>query len=122
MEEKEFLKYILNDEYIKWLDNFVDYYKEFDTCYFYHYGRPYFSEKDDIFVRYLSCLFDELNKYGFKNEITFKNTFCYLLKHNEKLYEIFDNGDCYCCRIGNNDNEIPIIDYDQLKKTLKKKK
>ena len=65
-------------------------------------------------------MFDQINKYGFKNGITFKNTFCYLLKYNEKFYEIFDNGDCYCCKIGEKDDNVPVIDYNQFKKYYQK--
>lgn len=98
MEKKEFVKLILNDEYIEWLDSFVNQYGEFDDCYFAHNSRGVLKEKDIVFIDCLSTLFDEINKYGFKNGITFKNTFCYVLKYNEKLYEIFDNGDCCKCQ------------------------
>lgn len=120
MEKKEFVKLILDDEYIKWLASFADQYGEFDDCYFAHNGRFILEERDTIFIGYLSILFDELNKYGFKNGITYKNTFRYILKYNERMYEIFDNGDCYCCKIGDNDFVIPIIDYNQFKKSYQK--
>ena len=120
MEKKEFIKLILNDEYIDWLDSFVNQYGEIDDCYFAHNGRGFLKEKDIVFIDCLSKLFDEINKYGFKNGITFKNTFCYMLKYNEKLYEIFDNGDCYCCKIGSENTEIPLIDYNQFKKMYQK--
>ena len=120
MEKKEFLKLILNDEYIDWLDSFVNQYGEFDDCYFAHNSRGVLKEKDIVFIDCLSTLFDEINKYGFKNGITFKNTFCYVLKYNEKLYEIFDNGDCYCCKIGSENTETPVIDYNQFKKMYQK--
>lgn len=120
MKKKEFVKLILNDEYIEWLTSFVDRYGEFDDCYFVHNGRGFLGEKDTVFIDYLSILFDELNKYGFKNGITFKNTFCYMLKYNEKLYQIFDNGDSYCCKIGKEDTEAPTIDYNQIKKAYQK--
>ena len=67
MEKKEFVKYILNDEYMKWLAGFVERYREFDDCYFVHNGRGFLCDKDIIFIGCLSTLFDELNKYGFKN-------------------------------------------------------
>ena len=120
MEKKEFVKLILNDEYIDWLDSFVNQYGEFDDCYFAHNSRGVLKEKDIVFIDCLSTLFDEINKYGFKNGITFKNTFCYVLKYNEKLYEIFDNGDCYCCKIGSENTETPVIDYNQFKKMYQK--
>ena len=120
MEKKEFVKLILNDEYIDWLDNFVNQYGEFDDCYFVHNSRGVLKETDVVFIDCLSTLFDEINKYGFKNGITFKNTFCYVLKYNEKLYEIFDNGDCYCCKIGSENTETPVIDYNQFKKMYQK--
>ena len=85
MEKKEFVKLILNDEYIEWLDSFVNQYGEIDDCYFAHNSRGVLKEKDIVFIDCLSTLFDEINKYGFKNGITFKNTFCYVLKYNEKL-------------------------------------
>lgn len=118
MEKKEFVKYILNDEYMKWLASFVEQYVEFDDCYFAHNGRGFLCDKDIIFIGCLSTLFDELNKYGFKNGITYKNTFSYMLKYKEKMYEIFDNSDCYCCKIGVDDIEVPIIDYNQFKKSF----
>ena len=120
MEKKEFVKLILNDEYIEWLDSFVNQYGEIDDCYFAHNSRGVLKEKDIVFIDCLSTLFDEINKYGFKNGITFKNTFCYVLKYNEKLYEIFDNGDCYCCKIGSENTETPVIDYNQFKKMYQK--
>ena len=120
MEKKEFVKLILNDEYIDWLDSFVNQYGEFDDCYFAHNSRGVLKEKDIVFIDCLSTLFDEINRYGFKNGITFKNTFCYVLKYNEKLYEIFDNGDCYCCKIGSENTETPVIDYNQFKKMYQK--
>ena len=104
MENKKFIKLILNDEYINWINIFIEQYGEFDDYYFLHNGREFLSEKDLIFIGYISTLFDQINKYGFKNGITFKNTFCYLLKYNEKFYEIFDSGDCYCCKIGEKDD------------------
>ena len=120
MEKKEFVKLILNDEYTYWLDSFVNQYGEFDDCYFAHNSRGVLKEKDIVFIDCLSTLFDEINKYGFKNGITFKNKFCYVLKYNEKLYEIFDNGDCYCCKIGSENTETPVIDYNQFKKMYQK--
>lgn len=120
METNDFVKLILNDEYIKWLARFVDQYGEFDDCYFVHNGRGFLGEKDTIFIDYLSTLFDELNKYGFKNGMKFKNAFCYMLKYKGKLYEIFDNDDCYCCKIGSDDTEVPIIDYNCFKKLYQK--
>ena len=120
MKKKEFIKLILNDEYINWLVGFVNQYGEFDDCYYIHNGRGFLGKKDTIFINYLSTLFDELNEYGFKNRITYKNTFRYMLKYNEKMYEIFDNGDCYCCKISDNDFKTPIIDYNQFKKSYQK--
>ena len=120
MEKKEFVKFILNDDYMKWLASFVDQFGEFDDCYFSHNVRGFLSEKDKKFIDCLCILFDELNKYVFKNGITHKNTFSYTLKYNEKLYEIFDNSDCYCCKIGTNDTENLIIDYNQFKKLFQK--
>lgn len=120
MENKKFIKLILNDEYINWINIFIEQYGEFDDCYFLHNGREFLSEKDLIFIGYISTLFDQINKYGFKNGITFKNTFCYLLKYNEKFYEIFDSGDCYCCKIGEKDDNVPVIDYNQFKKYYQK--
>ena len=39
---------------------------------------------------------------------------------NEKFYEIFDSGDCYCCKIGEKDDNVPVIDYNQFKKYYQK--
>ena len=43
-----------------------------------------------------------------------------MLKYNEKLYEIFDNGDCYCLKIGSENTETQVIDYNQFKKMYQK--
>lgn len=120
MENKEFIMYILSDEYITWLSNFIEKYNEFDDCYFVHYGKEYLSRKDKEFIYNLKYLFKELNKYSIKTEIINKNTFCYMLRYNEKLYKIYDNSDCYCCCIGKINNTIPIIDYKQFKKYYQK--
>ena len=103
MENEKFVKLILNDEYINWINIFIEQYEEFDDCYFLHNGREFLSEKDIAFIGYISTLFDQINKYGFKNGITFKNTFCYLLKYNEKFYD-----------------DVPVIDYNQFKKYYQK--
>lgn len=120
MENKEFIMYILSDEYITWLSNFIEKYNEFDDCYFVHYGKEYLSRKDKKFIYNLKHLFKELNKYSIKTGIINKNTSCYMLRYNEKLYKIYDNSDCYCCCIGKINNTIPIIDYKQFKKYYQK--
>lgn len=120
MENKEFIMYILSDEYITWLSNFIEKYNEFDDCYFVHYGKEYLSRKDKKFIYNLKYLFKELNKYSIKTGIINKNTSCYMLRYNEKLYKIYDNSDCYCCCIGKINNTIPIIDYKQFKKYYQK--
>ena len=120
MENKEFIMYILSDEYITWLSNFIEKYNEFDDCYFVHYGKEYLSRKDKEFIYNLKYLFKELNKYSIKTGIINKNTSCYMLRYNEKLYKIYDNSDCYCCCIGKINNTIPIIDYKQFKKYYQK--
>ena len=120
MENKEFIMYILSDEYITWLSNFIEKYNEFDDCYFVHYGKEYLSRKDKEFIYNLKYLFKELNKYSIKTGIINKNTSCYMLRYNEKLYKIYDNSDCYCCCIGKINNTIPIIDYNQFKKYYQK--
>ena len=120
MENKEFIMYILSDEYITWLSNFIEKYNEFDDCYFVHYGKEYLSRKDKEFIYNLKYLFKELNKYSIKTGIINKNTSCYMLRYNEKLYKIYDNSDCYCCCIGKINNTIPIIYYKQFKKYYQK--
>ena len=120
MENKEFIMYILSDEYITWLSNFIEKYNEFDDCYFVHYGKEYLSRKDKEFLYNLKYLFKELNKYSIKTGIINKNTSCYMLRYNEKLYKIYDNSDCYCCCIDKINNTIPIIDYKQFKKYYQK--
>ena len=120
MENKEFIMYILSDEYITWLSNFIEKYNEFDDCYFVHYGKEYLSRKDKEFIYNLKYLFKELNKYSIKTGIINKNTSCYMLRYNEKLYKIYDNSDCYCCCIDKINNTIPIIDYKQFKKYYQK--
>ena len=34
----------------------------------------------------------------------------------KKFYEIFYSGDCYCCKIGEKDDNVPVIEYNQFKK------
>ena len=116
MENKEFIMNILNDEYITWLSNFMEKYDEFDDCYFKHSVKGVLSRKDEKFIDDLKILFDELNKYSIKTGIINKNTFCYLLKYNDKIYEIYDNADCYCCSISEHNDKISTIDYNQFKK------
>ncbi len=116
MENKEFVMFILNDEYMLWLSKFIEKYNKFDDCYFVHYGKEILSERDKIFIYNLEILFDELNKYSIKTGIVGKNTFCYMLKYNSKIYKIYDNTDCYCCCIGEYNDRIPTIDYNQFKK------
>ena len=120
MENKEFIMYILSDEYITWLSNFIEKYNELDDCYFVHYGKEYLSRKDKEFIYNLKYLFKELNKYSIKMGLVNQNTSCYILRYNEKLYKIYDNSDCYCCCIGKINNTIPIIDYNQFKKYYQK--
>ena len=60
MEKKEFIKLILNDEYIDWLDSFVNQYGEIDDCYFAHNGRGFLKEKDIVFIDCLSKLLMKL--------------------------------------------------------------
>ena len=64
MENKKFIKLILNDEYINWINIFIEQYGEFDDCYFLHNGREFLSEKDLIFIGHISTLFDQINKYA----------------------------------------------------------
>ena len=116
MENKEFIMFILNDEYMLWLSKFIEKYSKFDDCYFVHYGKEILSERDKIFIYNLEILFDELNKYSIKTGIVGKNTFCYMLKYNGKIYKIYNNTDCYCCCIDEYNDRIPTIDYNQFKK------
>ena len=73
------------DEYVTWLSNFMEKYDEFDDCYFKHSVKGVLSRKDEKFIDDLKILFDELNKYSIKTGIINKNTFCYLLKYNDKI-------------------------------------
>ena len=120
MEKKEFVKLILNDEYIEWLAGFVEEYNEFDDCYFAHNYKNFLNEREIQFVYYLQILFDELNKYCFKNDLISKNTFYYNLKYNGKIYQIHWDSECYCCELGQEEDDIPLIDYEQFKKSYQK--
>lgn len=120
MGKEEFVKLILCDSYIKWLSSFLEDYGEFDDCYFIHNGNNFLSEKDKHFIDCLSMLFDELNKFSFENGLINKNTFYYNLKYNEKIYQIYWNYECYCCKNGKEDDNIPLIDYYKFKKSYQK--
>ena len=120
MEKKEFIKSILDDSYIKWMASFIEEYGEFDDCYFAHNYKNYLDDKGRQFIDYLSVLFDELNKYCFKNSLISKNTFDYNLKFNGKVYQIYWNTECYCCKLGEEDDSIPLIEYDKFKKSYQK--
>lgn len=119
MKDKEFIKLILNDSYVEWLDNSIAKYKKVDDCYFIHNYKNFLGEKEIQFIHYLPILFDELNKYCFNNGLIKENTFYYNLKHNEKIYNIGWDSECYCCELGK-EEDIPLIDYDQFKKTYQK--
>ena len=85
MENKKFIKLILNDEYINWINIFIEQYGEFDDCYFLHNGREFLSEKDIVFFGYILTLFDQIHKYLFKNFISFKNNFMLFAKNTMKI-------------------------------------
>lgn len=116
---------LLDDKYMLWLKNFMDKYKEFDDMYFIHNCRDLFSKDDLININNLQNLFKELNKYSVKNNLNY-NFFLYLLHYENYLYEIFYNGECYCCNrydlntYINNKIELPIIEYKDLKKQYTK--
>lgn len=120
MKDKEFIKSVLDDSYIEWMASFIEKYKEFDDCYFTHNYKNFLGEREMQFIHYLPILFDELNKYCFKNDLTSKSTFYYNLKYNEKIYQIHWDTECYCCKLGKYDDSIPLIDYNELKKSYQK--
>lgn len=117
MLKKEFIKLILDDTYIKWISDFLEKYGEFDDCYFAHNCNNFLSDKEKQLIDYLSILFAELNEYSIKNSLINKNTFYYNLKHNEKIYQIYWDSECHCCKMGQEDKSIPLIDYDKFKKS-----
>ena len=120
-KEKKFKKEILNDEYVRWLDNFTNKYNEFDDIYFVHNNKNILSKKDIINVSCLEYLFKELNKYSVNKNISFKNLFVYVLLYNDNIYLIQYNGEGYSCtRYDNNRNGFFCIEYNDLKKSISK--
>ena len=117
MEEKEFKKLILNDEYIKWLESFIEKNGEFDSVYFVH--EHYLTEKDSKMIDYLENLFKELNKYTVKNNINKDNIFYYEISYNDKVYTIRYDGECYSCCKRNTDKK-DFIEYKDFKKSYQK--
>ncbi len=120
-EEKEFKKIILNDEYVRWLDKFMNKYREFDDIYFVHNNGDMLSEKDIKNITYLECLFKELNKYLINENINYENLLAYEFLYNDNIYLIQYNGEGYSCtRYDINRNILPCIEYIDLKKSISK--
>lgn len=119
MAKEEIVRIILDDSYIKWLSRFLEEHGKFDDCYFSH-NVYCLTEREKRFIGCLSMIFDELNEYSFKNGLINKNTFYYNLKYNGKIYQIYWDSQCYCCKMGEEDDNIPLIDYDKFKKSYQK--
>lgn len=113
MNEKEFSKMLLSDEYILWLKDFMNKYSEIDDIYFVHNHR--LSKEDEEKIDCLRYLFIELNKYTVKNNLNNQNIFCYYLKFEDSIYEIEYNGEGYSCTKINKENNS-YIEYKDLKK------
>lgn len=107
---------IYNDNYIKWLSNFLNEYGEFDDIYFIKENKYILSEEDLFFINNLKNIFIELNKYIVKKEIKGNNIFEYYLKYNDEIYHIYYNGEGFSCRISNNANNLNCIDYKEFRK------
>ena len=91
MKDKEFIKLILNDSYVEWLDNSIAKYKKVDDCYFVHNYKYFLGEKEIQFIHYLPILFDELNKYCFNNNIPIILRTNRLSYHKRCLSNCFSN-------------------------------
>ena len=86
MNEKEFSKMLLSDEYILWLKDFMNKYSEIDDIYFVHNHR--LSKEDEEKIDCLRYLFIELNKYTVKNNLNNQNIFCYYLKFHHFVKQV----------------------------------
>ena len=121
IDEKNFKKEILNDEYVRWLADFTSKYSEFDDIYFIHNNKNILKEKDIVNISYLECLFKMLNKYLINENISYENLFAYGLLSNDNIYLIHYNGEGYSCtRYDNNRYNHPCIEYNDLKKSISK--
>lgn len=110
----EFIKMILNDEYILWLSSFIIKHIEFDDVYFTHNNR--LSDNDLLMINYLGYLYLELNAYNIKNNINYDIEYRYYFKYKDLIYVIEFDGECYSCRICNKlSTEVNYIEYEDLK-------
>ena len=118
--EKQFIKKILDDEYIDWLECFINKYGEFDDIYFIHNNKHVLNEQDIIMINYLKYLFKELNKYSVNKDMSNENIFAYQLSYNNSVYLIEYNGEGYSFIKINNKDRVSCIDYNDLKKSISK--
>ena len=123
IEDKRIESLILNNDYINWLNKFMEKYDSFDDTYFIHNNK--LNEIDIFFINKLKDIFIELNKYMVNNNIDYNNIdynniFSYILKYNDKNFNIYYNGDGFTCKLISDEKiKIPCIDYDKLKKEYK---
>ena len=106
---------IYNDNYIKWLSNFLKEYKEFNDIYFIKENKHKLSEEDLFYINNLKNIFIEFNKYIVKKEIIIDDIFSYYLKYNDEIYHIYYDGEVFSCRVINDDNNINYIDYKDFR-------
>lgn len=110
----EFIKMILNDEYILWLSNFAIKNNEFNDVYFTHNNK--LSPTDLYMINNLKYLFLELNAYNIKNNINYDIEYRFRLKHENLLYIIEYDSECYSCKSCNMSlNQNNCIEYIDLK-------
>lgn len=108
MKKKDFERIILTDEYISWLEEFSNKYNCFDTMYFVHYYKNVLPERDIKYIFLLEDFYQEL-------EIYFKQSSRGLLKNNNQVFELENNGECYSCKKVEPTNE-ETLDYSKFKK------
>lgn len=105
-------KIILNNEYIKWIEEVINKYGCIDDMFFIHKNKNVLDDKDIQFINKLKCFYGELVKY--------KNNCCdkFVLEYDGNNYLFEYDGKCYSCRRCGEVNDV--IHYRNFKNTYKK--
>lgn len=119
---------LINDMYIKWLNNYMKINNDIDTL---HFINDKLDSSDVLMIKLLENLYEELNIYCPNNRLN-----CYYLKYKDNYYMIKYDGKCYYCKRYSENIFIegknigyymfitfPIVEYEDLinKKVLSKK-
>jgi len=94
-KQTEFKKIFFNDNYMKWLSNFMNKYQSIDNLFFIHENK--ISDKDILMIDYLEELFKELHIYNLENGVGNVDNNLYCLEYNNKFYIIRHKPGCYSC-------------------------